>query len=163
MANSRACEAFQSTPPRGEATSSTRICTSMHRFQSTPPRGEATRRSAATARRIGFQSTPPRGEATRALLARRALHGISIHASPRGGDMSDHVYFDGSVISIHASPRGGDAHKRSVSRWLTHFNPRLPEGRRLAGVGLGGYYMIFQSTPPRGEATTCQRGEDFHT
>ena len=56
---------FQSTPPRGGATSSGQILdNSKSKFQSTPPRGGATISSALTGARIRFQSTPPRGGAT---------------------------------------------------------------------------------------------------
>ena len=78
-----------------------------------------------------FQSTPPRREAT---VAHAQLHDcgvISIHASPKGGDMSVEMFFVVGAISIHASPKGGDKPPAITS----------PTSLR------------FQSTPPRREAT----------
>ena len=54
---------------------------------------------------------------------------ISIHTSPKGGDVCPRPEILSSLISIHTSPKGGDA----ISKWYDnhhfYFNPHLPEGR----------------------------------
>ncbi len=79
-------------------------------------------------------------------------------------------------ISIHASREGGDGRRSRRSHRYTHFNPRLPRGRRLSpykgfylsrdisihasreGGDMGALrqhirHSVFQSTPPAREAT----------
>ena len=56
---------------------------------------------------------------------------ISIHASRVGGDgKSDSGICSFECISIHASRVGGDAIRLKRRLKMTHFNPRLPGGRR---------------------------------
>ena len=101
---------------------------------------------------------------------------ISIHAPARGGDgtyYSAQTYQkdfnprpreggdtktgqsgSAGVISIHAPARGGD-----VCRWVIagadrHFNPRPREGGRRYSPHAWPRHKTFQSTPPRGGATT---------
>ena len=79
-----------------------------------------------------FQSTPPRGGAT-ARAYEKALEGvISIHAPARGGDAAYQLKIDALEISIHAPARGG----------------------RHISCGQIFHIKEFQSTPPRGGATT---------
>ena len=56
-------------------------------------------------------------------------------------------------ISIHASRMGGDAILHQPSHGHGYFNPRLPDGRRLANTMRYLFDPIFQSTPPGWEAT----------
>ena len=57
-------------------------------FQSTPPRGGATSSGQILDNsKSKFQSTPPRGGATRTGVPLALSHGISIHAPARGGDL----------------------------------------------------------------------------
>ena len=55
--------------------------------------------------------------------------GISIHTSPKGGDLSPRLRQGSWIISIHTSPKGGDG--SLIRSWyvLSYFNPHLPEGR----------------------------------
>ena len=101
---------FQSTPPRGGATSyrlqrrpccryfnprpreggrreMPRICMTSSTFQSTPPRGGATVFPVADTGDVLFQSTPPRGGATDKAVDIYECVLISIHAPARGGDV----------------------------------------------------------------------------
>ena len=59
---------------------------------------------------------------------------ISIHASLAGGDsLRVPAVLLHNPISIHASLAGGDGRKLLSRRKLSHFNPRLPRGRRHRG------------------------------
>ena len=122
---------FQSTPPRREATRfRPSISFVIIVFQSTPPRREATTASPTRTTNRSFQSTPPRREATPRLLLTEGEFRISIHASPKGGDLDGARRQTKVFISIHASPKGGD-HLHDTRRTAAlNFNPRLPEGRR---------------------------------
>ncbi len=122
---------FQSTPPRREATADRQARRKRDIFQSTPPRREATDLVDAVHVRLvyfnprlpegrrpsvrlplplmsRFQSTPPRREATSAARSRTRATRISIHASPKGGDVPPRRQGHARKISIHASPKGGD-------------------------------------------------------
>ena len=123
---------FQSTPPSREATRALIALDEYYGpFQSTPPSREATRRARKLSISAAFQSTPPSREATNAYIAL--------------------IAFD--RISIHASLAGGDAGRSDASSWRTHFNPRLPRGRRHPLISSGANRAQFQSTPPSREAT----------
>ena len=93
-----------------------------------------------------FQSTPPRREAT-------------VHVM---------LLTDFERISIHASPKGGDLVKTTINHHTNYFNPRLPEGRRHRSVCETFRSTQFQSTPPRREATdlvawpAVRRGISIH-
>ena len=101
-------------------------------FQSTLPRREATSpASRPVTTPPTFQSTLPRREATDELELTVSLHGISIHASPKGSDREPWT----------ACP----------SR--RNFNPRFPEGKRLVALRKRSPPAVFQSTLPRREAT----------
>ena len=79
-----------------------------------------------------FQSTPPRGGATAMEDNKPADTWISIHAPARGGDAAYQLKIDALEISIHAPARGG----------------------RHISCGQIFHIKEFQSTPPRGGATT---------
>ena len=86
-----------------------------------------------------FQSTPPGWEATAYLEQHYADYGISIHASRMGGDRLN------TELVIP----------------LSHFNPRLPDGRRHETDATTAASTAFQSTPPGWEATVmykCHEG-----
>ena len=76
-----------------------------------------------------FQSTPPRREVTRVGEWCGPHVRISIHTSPKGGDIQDDQIQAGHVISIHTSPKGGDRMQSRTRRSSSNFNPHLPEGR----------------------------------
>ncbi len=76
-----------------------------------------------------FQSTPPRREVTGPLVESGDGTVISIHTSPKGGDLQAHGLMERSDISIHTSPKGGDSALRGWSSRPENFNPHLPEGR----------------------------------
>ncbi len=70
-----------------------------------------------------------------------------------GGDLIVNKRVDIERISIHASRMGGDRSRWPAGRRTRHFNPRLPDGRRLLGVASIYAISLFQSTPPGWEAT----------
>ena len=55
-----------------------------------------------------FQSTPPRREVTTTTEDMLIETAISIHTSPKGGDLEESRHDVGEHISIHTSPKGGD-------------------------------------------------------
>ena len=100
---------FQSTPPRGGATSSGQILdNSKSKFQSTPPRGGATGLNTIQFESNTFQSTPPRGGATICLC--NQSYPQPFQSTP---------------------PRGGATFTAATTlRRTTDFNPRPREGGR---------------------------------
>ena len=131
-------------------------------FQSTPPSREATAPATIQPSIAAFQSTPPSREATAAGTCKLCNHGISIHASLAGGDDLIRRYVYPAIgISIHASLAGGDLLAPISAAGHTHFNPRLPRGRRQL-LGHANYATTaFQSTPPSREATLFAAGAEI--
>ena len=78
---------------------------------------------------ILFQSTPPRREVTERYVCRPDRRAISIHTSPKGGDILVQILTQQPDISIHTSPKGGDSKNSTDLERRTDFNPHLPEGR----------------------------------
>ena len=108
-----------------------------------------------------FQSTPPSREATSLAHLCDAHRVISIHASLAGGDLIRRYVYPAIGISIHASLAGGDLLAPISAAGHTHFNPRLPRGRRQL-LGHANYATTaFQSTPPSREATLFAAGAEI--
>ena len=78
-----------------------------------------------------FQSTPPAREAT---------------VSPQFSTFK-------SLFQSTPPAREATARDRRSGRARSHFNPRLPRGRRLLRFESASHALIFQSTPPSREAT----------
>ena len=78
---------------------------------------------------VQFQSTPPRREVTDAHGSAPAMGVISIHTSPKGGDLFQMPVSLRQLISIHTSPKGGDKRPLLTQKPPHNFNPHLPEGR----------------------------------
>ena len=82
---------------------------SIDRFQSTPPRGGATSRpSDVHARERSFNPRPREGGRRQLCGLYNPARYVSIHAPARGGDAKNTVTDGGSYVSIHAPARGGD-------------------------------------------------------
>ena len=123
---------FQSTPPRGGATSGPCTSAMAGEFQSTPPRGGATLTAISDICISIFQSTPPRGGAT-AVGQHRAGLLRNFNPRPREGGRQHDAFIIGSVEEFQSTP---------------------PRGGATSFEGGGRVTELFQSTPPRGGATT---------
>ena len=78
-----------------------------------------------------FQSTPPRGGRHSEHRPLRKLV-VSIHAPARGATQQQTTREDKTTVSIHAPARGATPRSKNVS-----------------------FFMLFQSTPPRGGRPYC--------
>ena len=80
---------------------------------------------------------------------------ISIHAPARGGDRK---YFHSLFTCFYFNPRPREGGATMWNRWRStrhrYFNPRPREGGRHISCGQIFHIKEFQSTPPRGGATT---------
>ena len=65
---------------------------SVLEFQSTPPRREVTKFAPEELVPYAFQSTPPRREVTAPGGDDPVEDGISIHTSPKGGDLESRIW-----------------------------------------------------------------------
>ena len=151
-------QGFQSTLPGWGATSICRRCPRWHRhFNPRSPDGERLCRQFDELAQLtisihaprmgsdgglvvdggdlhGFQSTLPGWGATRAQAFERVLDdAISIHAPRMGSDQGRHPP---SLPATHFNPRSPDGERlavRALSWWrCRNFNPRSPDGERLA-------------------------------
>ena len=112
---------------------------------------------------VPFQSTPPSREATAEAAIQKQMDEISIHASLTGGDantVAETTTTEG--ISIHASLTGGDGVLTVPSCSSSHFNPRLPHGRRPPLCVLAGQQKDFNPRLPHGRRLIvhCDRSAD---
>ena len=78
---------------------------------------------------------------------------ISIHAPRVGSDAVCAIVLVIMVISIHAPRVGSDLPCRSLTNWMSYFNPRSPCGERQYALRAAAYPSIFQSTLPVWGAT----------
>ena len=78
---------------------------------------------------------------------------ISIHAPRRGSDRTLISFRISRKISIHAPRRGSDDAEDENRGKSRHFNPRSPQGERLASSTSAKHGFTFQSTLPAGGAT----------
>ena len=76
---------------------------------------------------------------------------ISIHAPTRGATHSNGVALSHIPISIHAPTRGATFRSSSQALPAFYFNPRSHEGSDYAQIISLWFYLLFQSTLPRGE------------
>ena len=141
---------FQSTPPGWEATIfGVGFCSSIA-FQSTPPGWEATQTTSFLSKMRPFQSTPPGWEATIAVVYRIGMVAISIHASRVGGDKYGGAW-DAVFGGFQSTPPGWEAtFVRRTWAVYSHFNPRLPGGRRQPTVGFSTFAQYFNPRLPGG-------------
>ena len=171
---------FQSTRPRGGATTRQKTRASVSRFQSTRPRGArpsgqarvrfhclvsihapaggATSIFGRGSSNGRFQSTRPRG-ARRLSFQRQFCNCPFQSTRPRGARRQDENFTPKiSKVSIHA-PAGGATNldKRGL-RLLGGFNPRARGGRDASLVDTILRTFGFQSTRPRGaRLQNCNR------
>ena len=76
-----------------------------------------------------FQSTPPRREVTHAQSDTNQRHVISIHTSPKGGDMGATIHIDVPKFQSTPPRREVTSYGTTEKQRHPHFNPHLPEGR----------------------------------
>ena len=132
-------KSFQSTPPLREATSSSvRAISHFCNFNPRLPCGRRRHTYAPFSIRLDFNPRLPCGRRPVYKLHQRCDAQISIHASLAGGDCSSWTFFESISISIHASLAGGDYTRSLAGYRSSHFNPRLPCGRRPSSSSLGG-------------------------
>ena len=79
-----------------------------------------------------FNPRSPDGERRRGPGMDQRHHRISIHAPRMGSDTNTYQPQNVLVISIHAPRMGSDRSLSRSSYRTLHFNPRSPDGERLA-------------------------------
>ena len=125
---------FNPRLPRGRRLSPRARRSMSATFQSTPPSREATFFPISTARSPLFQSTPPSREATEP--ARRACKAGRFQSTPPSREATSRIAACTTRGLFQSTPpsREATAARSPAAGSSSHFNPRLPRGRRRRGV-----------------------------
>ena len=126
-------------------------------FQSTLPGWGATtpRQETPAAPEISIHA--PRMGSDSTVQSHSTSNTISIHAPRMGSDSTPVGLMYVHSISIHAPRMGSDGNGRPRTTTTTYFNPRSPDGERLAVTVIWPGSSLFQSTLPGWGATSSYR------
>ncbi len=143
------------TPARGATNAEASLVPVLHLFQSTRPRG-ARRTAPATFERPRIYFNP-RARAGRdvAVVLRKQVRCISIHAPARGAT-GVWSRFEASKLFQSTRPRGARLWICIQRRWCKHFNPRARAGRDSAAIGQASAGCLISIHAPARGATTSE-------
>ena len=135
-------------------------------FNPRSPDGERPKQARTPQRnQVYFNPRSPDGERPSVFSLDCATSSISIHAPRMGSDQAHTAHPPHPTrISIHAPRMGSDRRPQYTKHCHSYFNPRSPDGERLATATLLFHHLEFQSTLPGWGATwQCRYGLAPHS
>ena len=141
---------FNPRPREGDDCWKLHKMASTWKFQSTSPRGGRQTVMFFKLSPIIFQSTSPRGGRRRTGYYESDKPHISIHVPARGTTDAGSLAQAVVAISIHVPARGTTRGRILTAARTADFNPRPREGDDWIALSMNRWYLIFQSTSPRG-------------